>query len=516
MSVLVAGVARRIGWSSPLVLVAVGLAATLIPGMPHLVLDSNLVLFVILPPLLWTAGLESSYLDLRKNFGAVSNLAVLLPLGTTAVVGLVAYHTVPELTPAAALVLGAIVAPPDAVSATSIGRKLGLPRRLMTLIGGESLLNDATSLTAYKVSLAAAIGVTQSWGHAVETFLLAVAGGIVVGVIAGKLLVAIRSRMEDAVSESAIGLVAPFVCYLVGEEIHGSGVLAVVVASLIVGQRSTGDGYATRLQDAATWRSVQLVLESFAFLLIGLQLPQVVEQLSGLSALMLITSAAAVFATVLAVRIAWVFAFAALSPTVRRVKPGPAELFVVAWAGMRGVVSLAAAAAVPVTTLAGDPFPGRPNIIFLTFVVVIGTLLLHGLTLPWVIRRFDISADDPRADDEAVAAARLRALDASDRRLEKELNAARTAGKPMHVYEETAEALRMWNARRRVVAESEALEPTEEMGPEPSAVYRKLRLRMLAAEREALIATRDENLIDDEVLRELMQDLDLREAALDR
>lgn len=184
-AVLVSAVARRYNLSSPLVLVLTGLVFGLIPGLPHLTLDPELVLFVILPPLLWTAGLESSYVALRQNIKPIGLLAVGLPLATTVAVGFVAYHVVPELTLPAALVLGAIVAPPDAVSATAIGRRLGLPRRMMTLLGGESLLNDATALTVYKVALAAAIGAAQSWGHAVGVFALAVVGGVVVGAVIG-------------------------------------------------------------------------------------------------------------------------------------------------------------------------------------------------------------------------------------------------------------------------------------------------------------------------------------------
>ncbi|OHV04132.1 cation:proton antiporter, partial [Mycobacterium talmoniae] len=392
-AVLLAALARRHNVSAPLVLVVAGLAVGLIPVVPEITLRADLVLFVILPPLLWSAGLESSYLNMRRNVRSISLLAIGLPLATTVAVGVVAYHTVPELTLAAGLTLGAIVAPPDAVSATAVGRRVGLPRRIMTLLGGESLLNDATALTAYKVALGAAIGTAVSWRHGLATFALAAVGGVAVGAALGMVIVYIRSRLDDPLVESAIGLVAPFVIYLVAEEIHGSGVLAVVVAALILGQRFTRAHYATRLQDQAVWRAVQLVLESFAFLLIGLQLPSVVHNLRGIAAATLVVASAAVFGTVLAVRIGWVVLFAYLprlvSPRIRAREPAatPGQVLVLAWAGMRGVVSLAAAFGVPVTTLAGAPFPGRPQLVFLTFVVVVGTLLLHGLTLPWLIRR---------------------------------------------------------------------------------------------------------------------------------
>lgn len=519
VSVLLAAVARRHDLSAPLFLVVGGLAVGLIPGVGDVVdieLDPELVLYVILPPLLWSAGLESSSVNLRTNRRAIGLLAVGLPLATTAAVGFVAYRTVPDLTVSAALVLGAIVAPPDAVSATAIGRRLGLPRRIMTLLGGESLLNDATALTAYKVALAAAIGAAASWGAGLGTFVLATAGGVVLGVALGAVIVFIRSRLDDPTVESAIGLVAPFLIYLLAEQAHASGVLAVVVAALFLGQRSTEAGYATRLQDDAVWRAVQLILESFAFLLIGLQLPTVVDELRGIPASLIITSSIAVCATVVLVRIAWVYPFAylprLLSARVRAAEPAPTpgQVFIVAWAGMRGVVSLAAAFGVPLTTLSGDQFPGRPHIVFLTFVVVVGTLLLHGLTLPWLIRRYGSRDDQLRADTLAATAARERAAHAATDRLDELL-----ADGSADVDPRAADVLRAWNDRRAKFVRDRVEEPVD---PEnsPIAVLRRLRLEMLAAERTAFIAERDAGRIDDEVLREMLHGLDLEEAVLSR
>src|SRR6185312_1333952 len=271
------------------------------------------------------------------------------------------------LTPAAALTLGAIVAPPDAVSATSVGRRLGLPRRMMTLLGGESLLNDATALTIYRVSLTAAIGATVSWQHGLETFALAAVGGVAIGVLFGLIVDFIRSRLlDDAIVESALGLVAPFVVYSAAEYIHGSGVLAVVVAALMLGQRSVHASYATRIQDKAVWKALQFILEAVAFLLIGLQLPGVVRAMHGVPASTFIWSSVAVFLAVLLVRIVWVYVFTYVPRAMFAGKGEPApksgQVFVVAWAGMRGVVSLAAAFGVPLSTLSGAPFPGRAHI----------------------------------------------------------------------------------------------------------------------------------------------------------
>jgi CPA1 family monovalent cation:H+ antiporter len=517
LSILMAGLARHFDVSAPLALVVAGLAASAIPGLTDIELQPDLVLFVLLPPLLWSAGMESSYVGLRTNLRPIALLAVGLPLATTVAVGFVAYKTVPEMTLAAGLTLGAIVAPPDAVSATAIGRRLGLPRRVMTLLGGESLLNDATALTAYKVALGAALGAAASWGSGLATFVAAAGGGIVIGLASGAVIAFIRERLADPLVESAIGLVAPFVIYLAAEEAHSSGVLAVVVAALILGQRSARAGYETRLQDFAVWKAVQLVLESFAFLLIGLQLPTVIHELAGIRASVIAISSAAVLVTVIVIRIVWVYTFAYLarmSPGVREREPVPsvAHIFVVAWAGMRGVVSLAAAFAVPMTTLSGAPFPGRPNIVFLTFVVVIGTLLLHGLTLPWLIRRLGVQGDDERTDAVAAAAAQERAAAAAGNRLDELLADAEASA----THERAADVLRVWNTRRRNAAWERLGRDEDQIGESPTSTFRRMRLAMLAAEREVLIAERDSGRIDDEVLRSMLHGLDLEEATLNR
>lgn len=518
-AILLAAVARRFDVSAPLALVVAGLAGSALPGFHDVHLDPDLVLFVILPPLLWSAGLESSYVALRRNIRPIGFLAVGLPLATTFVVGIVAFHIVPELTIAAALTLGAIVAPPDAVSATAVGRRLGLPRRTMTLLGGESLLNDATALTAYKVALGAAVGTAATWRGGLSTFALAAVGGVVVGWVIGMVVNFIRTRLDDPLVESAIGLVAPFFTYLLAEEIHGSGVIAVVVAALLLGQRESQASYATRLQDKAVWKALQLILESFAFLLIGLQLPKVISELAGISAATLAISSAAVLVTVIGVRMVWVYATTYLPRMVsRRIRdhepePPRAQVFVVAWAGMRGVVSLAAAFGVPATTLSGDPFPGRPQLVFLTFVVVVGTLLLHGLTLPWFIRVLGAQGDEAHSDAIATAAAQDKAARAAAERLD-ELLAEQSA--TADVPQRAADVLRAWNTRRRNAAWERLGRDDADIGESPTSAFRRLRLEMLAAERDTFIAERDAGHIDDEVLRTVLHGLDLEEATLNR
>jgi len=344
---------------------------------------------------------------------------------------------------------------------------------------------------------------------------------VVVGGLLGAVIVFIRSRLDDPLVESAVGLVAPFFIYLVAEEVHGSGVLAVVVAALILGQRSTRASYATRLQDYAVWKAVQLVLESFAFLMIGLQLPKVLGEMKGISASVIVTSSVAVLATVILVRIIWIYLFAYLPrllfPKIRERESAPtrAQVFVLAWAGMRGVVSLAAAFGVPLTTMSGVPFPGRPHLVFLTFVVVIGTLLLHGLTLPWFIRVLGVQSDEARTDALAQAAAQDKAARAAADRLD-ELLAVQQATGASDVHERAAAVLRGWNTRRRNSAWEQLGRDDEDIGESPASAFRRLRLGMLAAEREAFIAERDSGRIDDEVLRSVLRGLDLEEATLNR
>jgi CPA1 family monovalent cation:H+ antiporter len=295
-------------------------------------------------------------------------------------------------------------------------------------------------------------------------------------------------------------------------------VLAVVVAALMLGQLSPHAGYETRLQDQAVWKAVQLLLESFAFLMIGLQLPTVIGALAGISAAVIIASSVAVLATVIVVRIVWVYTFAylprILSKRIRELEAAPtvAQVFVVAWAGMRGVVSLAAAFAVPMTTLSGAPFPGRSHIVFLTFVVVIGTLLLHGLTLPLLIRRLGVQGNEARTDAIAAAAAQEKAAIAAADRLDELLADPKTA----EVHERAADVLRAWNTRRRNSAWERLGRTEEEIGESPTSAFRRLRLEMLAAERAAFIAERDSGHIDDEVLRSVLHGLDLEEATLNR
>lgn len=502
-SLAVTAIARRLDWPAPLLLVAVGLAVSFVPGMPDFRLEPELVLVLVLPPLLYSSALDSSYVNIRRNIRPIGLLAIGLVLATTIGVGLVAHLVIPSLPLPAALVLGAIVAPPDAVAAVAIGRKLGLPRRIMTLLTGESLVNDATALTAYKVAVASATGAAMSWGSGIMTFLLASVGGTLIGYLIGVVVHWIRLRLHESVLESGLGMLVPFAAYLVGESAHTSGVLAVVAAGLYLGHNAPRAGYATRLQETAVWRAVDVLLESWVFGLIGLQLRFVLTD-SGAS-WPLFGSAVLVLLAAIVIRVLWVFPGAyvprLLSPKIREREPAPTPrgVFIVAWTGMRGVVSLAAASALPLT------MPGRDVIVLCTFVVTVGTLMVQGLSLPGLIRLLRVRGDDAQADTLAEAQVKYNAAKASVDRLTQLTD------------EETPEHVVL---RLKAIAEHRGNAAWERLGrsdsESPAERWKRLRLTMVATEREVFVAARDSREIDDEVFRRVQRELDLEEAALIR
>jgi CPA1 family monovalent cation:H+ antiporter len=511
-SLAVTAVARRSGVSPPLLLVVVGLVLSFAPGVPDYTLDPELILLFVLPPLLYSAALSSSYLRLRDNILPISLLAVGLVLVTTAAVGLVAWWLVPGLPLAAALALGAVIAPPDAVAAAAVGRRLRLPRQIMTIISGESLVNDATALTAYRVAVAVAAGASYGILQGLGVFVLAAAGGAAIGWALGWLVHRIRLVLRDGELESALGLIVPFVTYLLAEQVNASGVLAVVMAGLYLGHRAPQAHPVARLQTRAVWQAADTLLESFVFALIGLQLRAVTSAVDGrVGPLALVGVVLTLVAVV--VRFAWVFPTAylprRLSRRVRDREPAPPWRYpvVISWAGMRGPVSLAAAAALPLTTESGTPFPGRDEIVFLAFLFTVATLLLQGASLPWVIRRLRVEGAEHYTDALAEAQAQTDAARAAEQRL-NELD----DGNPLHapVVEKLRSGLeaRTNAAWERLGGPSEALTPSE--------AYRRMRREMLAAERAVFVRHRNERRIDDEVFRRIQHELDLDEVMLDR
>jgi monovalent cation/hydrogen antiporter len=507
----IATLARRLGFAAPILLVVAGLAASYLPGMPEFRLSPNVVLLGVLPPLVYAAALESSYLNLRDSVRSLSLLSVGLVLFTAAVVAGTVRLAVPGLPLAAALTLGAILAPTDAVSAASIGRRLHLPRRLLTVITGESMLNDGTALTVYSVAVSAAAGTaTLSLIGGTASLLAISAGGVAAGLILGVVLHRVRMRLRDPLAESAISLIAPFAAYLAAEALHVSGILAVVVAGLYLGHHGGQAHFATRLQDVAVWRVATFVLESVAFALIGLQVRPIIRDLAGRAPGRLAVEAAIVLGVVVLSRIVWVFPAIYLP---RWLVPGLADrdpsppwqtTAVLSWAGMRGVISLAAAAALPAGV------PERSLLIFLTFCTVLGTLLVQGLTLPMLIRRLAVTggAADEHADILAEATAQQAASAAGLQRLDELAGTAPP---------EIVDRLRRLAQYRQFSAWDRLGDSRAPGGAEaPSAAFRRLRREMTTAERAAFIRLRDERTIDDEVLDHVLRGLDLEEAMLAR
>ncbi|WP_406529931.1 Na+/H+ antiporter [Streptomyces sp. I8-5] len=501
-SAAVAGAARRTPVPAPLLLVTVGLIASYLPGVPTYTLDAHIVLPLLLPPLLYTAAVDSSYLDLRANLRSVALLSIGYVLFATVAVGWLAYRLVPDLPLTAALVLGAVVAPPDAVTAAAIARRVGLPGRVTTVLQGESLVNDATAITAYKVAIAAAVGEGMSWGAGIGEFFLAAVGGVVVGLALMVPLHWLRTHLREALLQNTLSLLIPFVAYAAAERVHASGVLAVVVVALYLGHRSWQVDFATRLQEGAVWKMVAFILESAVFALIGLQLPFVLKGLGSYAVGDAARYAVIVFLAVVVVRFVWVYPATYLprwlSRRIREREPDTdwTAPLIVGWAGMRGVVSLAIAFSIPFTMSDGSPFPARNLVLFLTFTTVIGTLVVQGLSLPLLVRVLKLPGRDAKA--ETLAEARL-----------EELLADRRNQLPGPL----ADRLRTVLERRRNAVWERLGAANPVTGESADDTYRRLAREMIDAEREVFVTLRDERRIDDEMLRTLLRRLDLEEAA---
>ena len=481
---------------------ALAFAAGLLPERPDLELEPDLVFLLFLPPILFAAAYFTPIRDFRANGRAILLLAIGLVLFTTVLVGLVANAIIPGLGLAAAFTLGAIVAPPDAVAATAIFQRLGVPRRIVTILEGESLINDASSLIAYRAASAVALGLaTFSLTDATLAFVVVGLGGIAVGVVLGLILVRALSLTSDPILEIIGTLLAPTTAYLVAEEIGVSGVLATVVAGLITGRRAARVlSPNARVLGRGVWGTVIWVINAFVFLLIGLQLPSIIDGLSGIPSGDLLLYGAVVSLTVIVARFVWVFPATYLPRMLsRRIRerdpyPAPRAIVIVSWAGMRGVVSLAAALA-----LAPD-FPQRSLILYLTFCVILATLVGQGLTLPLLIRWLGVTATGDAAETEEVHA-RLAAVEAALGRLEELRD-----DYPVHLPlidtirdELEHEASHMLPAPGADIdeADKEALD------------HRAIRTAILVAQREAVIGLRDAGVINDETLRNIERDLDL-------
>ncbi|MEU5627597.1 Na+/H+ antiporter [Streptomyces tendae] len=512
-SAAVAAAGRRVPVPVPLLLVAVGLAVSYVPGVPDYTLDPHIVLPLLLPPLLYTAATDSSYLDLRAQARPVALLSVGYVLFATFVVGCAAYLIVPGLPLTAALVLGAVVAPPDAVAATAVARRVGLPSRITTILQGESLVNDATAITAFKVALAAAVGEGATWAGGIGEFLIAAVGGVGVGLVLMVPLHWLRTHLTEALLQNTLSLLIPFVAYAVAEQVHASGVLAVVVVALYLGHRAWEVDFATRLQEEAVWKMVAFVLESAVFALIGLQLPVVLKGLGEYEGIDAAWYALAVFLVVAVARFVWVYPATFLPRLSARVRAREGDLswkgpFVIGWAGMRGVVSLAIAFSIPLTVHGGEPFPERNLVLFLTFTTVIGTLVVQGVSLPPLIRLLKFPAHDVQAETLAEANAQAQASRVAELRLDELLADERNA-----LPAPLADRLRMVLERRRNAVWERLGQVNSVTGETVDDTYRRLSREMISAEREVFVRLRDGRYIDDEMLRTLLRRLDLEEAA---
>ena len=525
-----ATLAARIGVPYPILLVLGGSVLGFVPGLPQVELDPELVFLLFLPPLLYVSALFTSWRDFRANVRAISLLAVGLVLMTTFVVAVVV-HTVTPLPWAAAFVLGAIVSPTDAIAATAVAQRLGVPRRIVTILEGESLINDATGIVAYRVAVAAVVTGAFSLWEAGLQFVVGAVGGIAVGFAVGWLVVWTRRHLsEDASVQNIVSLLTPFVAYLAAEELphglwerlhgliglpadlHFSGVLAVVTTGLYLGRKgpyivSSG----TRLQGFATWELITFLLNGLIFILIGLQLGNVVGGLDDYTAGQLLLYAVLVSLTVVLVRIIWVFPATYLPRRFsRRIRerdpaPSPRNVSIVAWTGMRGVISLAAALALPFQTASGVPFPERNLIIFLTFCVILATLVVQGLSLPALIRALGL--EDDRIGEKEETHGRIGVAEAALERLE-ELKAEDW------VREDTAERIQgMYDYRRNRFASRFDGDP--DGVEERSAAYQRLMIELLLAQRQRLVRMRDEGSIGDEAMHRIERDLDLEESRLE-
>jgi Na+/H+ antiporter len=499
-----AGIATRLGMSSPLVLTAVGIVLSFIPGVPLFPLEPEIVLFGFLPPLLYATAIRTPWVDLRTNKRAITLLSVGLVLVTAVAVAGVVMLLLPDVDFALALALGAVVAPPDAVAASAVARRVGMPRRVVTLLEGESLLNDATALVLLRTAIAA-IGGSLHFMEAGGEFLWAVVGGAGVGWLLAQVVSIVRRWIEDPVLDTTLSLVVPFSAYIAAEEVHSSGVIAVVVAGLILGARSTTtQSAASRVIERILWRTVQFLLESIVFLVIGLQLRDLLgdavrsETANGLVAVVCVL----VLLTVIAVRLLWVFPAAYLPrlvPAVRRseVAPPAGSVALLGWAGMRGVVTLAAAFTIP------EEAAQRPTLLLAAFTVVAGTLLLQGPTLPWLVRVLRVAGPDPAQDALTQAQVQLRSAKAGLRRLQDEAQ----PGDPPDVLE----SLHGWGKRVSNAA-WERLGSTER--ETPSEAFRRLRVSMLEAERSVVVEVRDSGAVPHEIVERVLERLDQEEAML--
>lgn len=511
IAIAIAGsvLADRYAVSTPLLLIVLGAAASYVPFVPDFKLTPALVLVGLLPPLLYAASIQTSLIDFAANRRPIAMLSIGLVLFTVLGVGAVAHALLPLSWPVA-FALGAVVAPPDAVASSAIARRVGMPRRVVTILEGESLVNDASAIVTLRAAIAAMAGAVSLWDVSLG-FLVSAVGGIAVGIVVAMIVGKVRRRIKDDLTDVAISLLTPWIAYVLAEEVHvpgidmhPSGVLAVVVAGLLIGHKSPViQSASSRMFERTNWATISFVLENAVFLLIGLQARDIINilQRDDLSTSRIVWASAAVLGTVIALRMVWIYPatyLPRLIPSVRRADPPPPWTIptVVGWAGMRGVVTMAAVFLLPRDT------PHHPVLVMIAFVVTVGTLLIQGLTLPSLLRWLKVQGPDPHEDHiqeatvyQVAVGAGLQWLDSN----ESEVDAA------------TAERV-----RQRALDRTNAV--WERLGglTTPSAQYSIVRSQMLQREREAVLELRRRGTIDQAILRRVMAALDVEESILDR
>jgi CPA1 family monovalent cation:H+ antiporter len=505
--------ARRLSIPYPIVLVLGGALFGFVPGVPEVKLNPNVVLVVFLPPLLYGAAFFANLGDFRANLRGITLSSIGLVLVTMTGVAVVAHELIDGLSWSAAFVLGAIVSPTDPLAAATIMRRLEFPRRLVSAIEGEGLFNDATALVAYKVAVGAVVGASFSMLHATGRFVLDAAAGVAIGLAVGWVIAEIRARTTDEQTSITISLLSGWAAFIPANALGVSGVLAAVTTGIYMGIRGPSIISArTRLQGFFVWDVLDFIINASLFVLVGLQLRTVVNGLHGISPATLALYAAAVSAAVIVIRLVWFFTVPYLiraldrRPQQRARRIGAGARLILAWSGMRGAVSLAAALALPFTTNAHRPFEERNLIIFLTFCVIFATLVIQGLSLPALIQRLHIARDQGEEQEELRA--RLVAAKAALAELDD------LAGEDWTREDTIDRKRRLYEYRKRRFA-ARAGKIEDDGYEDRSLAYQQIVQMVLAAQREALVHLRNDGNISNEVMNRVIRELDLEESRLE-
>jgi monovalent cation/hydrogen antiporter len=511
-----ASLARKINVPYPIVLVIAGLVLSFIPGIPKVTMSPDIIFLVILPPLLYAGAWFTPWRDFSYNIVSILLLAFGLVGFTVFGVAFAADRSFAPFDLRLGIVLGAVVATTDAIAATAIAKRVGLPHRIVTVLEGESLVNDATGLLALQFGVAMVVqGQTPTLAGGALRLLYLIGVGIAIGLIIAFIVQHLHRHLDDGPIEVLLTIMVPYATYLAAERAHASGVLAVVACGLYLGRRESQlFSPNVRLQAHGFWDSLTFAMNGLVFVLIGLQLPFVLSGIRGYPFRTLLLYGVLFSALVIALRIAWVYPGAYLAYAIRRYvfrqdekPPPPKAIFVVGWAGMRGVIALAAALSLPETLADGAPFPRRNLIIFLTFCIILVTLVLQGLTLPWVIRVLGL-AGEAGPDPEEQAARRILLETAlehiANRKVEEETHHLAAA------YKEATDRYK----RRLAAITGEAL-ANQDFDAEDHAQVVTVSRQLLRLERDTAVRLRDEGRINDEVLRQIQRELDLTETRLD-